>query len=707
MKKLYSSLLVLFLSLTCFAQTTWEGDDITTPNDWATDANWSTNSVPDSTNDVIIPNVANDPIFNAGILDGILYEYVRNISIEENAALSLTATVSSGSYLIIYENLELFNATCLSIGNYCHVALRGDTNTIITSADSIAITGTLNTTFDVEKYSNDDTVYVNCDFFLAGNFTIGSNSVVLVSSGNTLTIEGTLANDGVLIIESGAQLITGGNVTNDGTIHIKDDASYIQTNTASAGGTGDFRISRHLPDGQQGTPASYYTYWGSPVEDGSIGMSGGQMITATRTTIYNDGEDDNKDFVADNYNAMVVGKGYGSYGVTSSSDDGVVGGTFVGTPNNGNISYDLKAESFDGDADDYHYNFVANPYPSAILASEFISQNTDVGENGENIYGTIYVFSQAGAKGSRTDLDGEADYIAINLTGATPQPTGITSGTDTNINGTIDDFHIASCQGFMVIAQQSDNVLEFFSNDMRVSSNNSNFKSGNRPDPILYRFWIELDDEEYVKSTLLGFSHEATIGEDILYDAPNYYLNQYVDVWTESKGNQYEIQCLPPVEEVTEFIPLGVKSSKSGIHHLTLSNLMGWPDNQAVYLFDQKQGIYHDLKNGTYDFYIDEDEKDRPISNRFYLTFIGTGTVGVNDIAANSSIQIVPSNNQIHISSSQSDIAHIEVMDTMGKVLLSQNGNGNKMTINKNFGTQNCIIKVALENGEFKTQLFK
>ena len=31
-------------------------------NDWNTAANWSTNSVPTSSDDVIIPNVTNDPI---------------------------------------------------------------------------------------------------------------------------------------------------------------------------------------------------------------------------------------------------------------------------------------------------------------------------------------------------------------------------------------------------------------------------------------------------------------------------------------------------------------------------------------------------------------------------------------------------------------------------------------------------------------------
>ena len=440
-------------------------------------------------------------------------------------------------------------------------------------------------------------------------------------------------------------------------------------------------------------------------------MSGGQMITATRTTIYKDGEDDNNDFEAGNYNSMTAGKGYGSYGITSTSDDGIVGGTFVGTPNNGNISYTLTygtdENGIDADADDFHYNFVANPYPSAISAEGFIDHNANTNND---IFGTIYIFSQSGAKASRQNLDGEADYIAVNLSGSTA-PTGVISGLDSTITTGVSDFHIASCQGFMVIARDpgasTNTVTDFFQNSMRISGDNDNFKSGLPSDPILYRFWIELDDETHAKSSLLAFSDEATTGEDILYDAPNYYLNQYVDVWTESKGKQYEIQCLPRVEEVTEFIPLGVKSSKSGIHHLTLSNLTGWPANQAVYLFDQKQGLYHDLKNGTYDFYLDEDEKDRPISNRFYLTFIGTGTVGVNDIEDNTSIQIVPSNNQIHISSSQSDIEKIEVIDTMGRVLLSQNGNGNNMTIEKKFGNQNCIVKVALANGEFKTQLFK
>ena len=46
--------LMLIAVKTTFSQTTWNGSSST---DWNTAANWSTNSVPTSSDDVIIPNV--------------------------------------------------------------------------------------------------------------------------------------------------------------------------------------------------------------------------------------------------------------------------------------------------------------------------------------------------------------------------------------------------------------------------------------------------------------------------------------------------------------------------------------------------------------------------------------------------------------------------------------------------------------------------
>ena len=62
---------------------------------WSTAANWSENKIPTSTDDIIIPSVANDPII--GPTTGA---EVHNITIESDANL----TVSGGGALIVHGN---------------------------------------------------------------------------------------------------------------------------------------------------------------------------------------------------------------------------------------------------------------------------------------------------------------------------------------------------------------------------------------------------------------------------------------------------------------------------------------------------------------------------------------------------------------------------------------------------------------------------
>jgi hypothetical protein len=92
MKKNYFFRALLIVSI-CFginvnAQITWTGS---TNSDWTEESNWSTGSVPDNvTDDVVIPNVTNDPIINSA-----------NITIFGNLTLQTGATlaISNGGSL--------------------------------------------------------------------------------------------------------------------------------------------------------------------------------------------------------------------------------------------------------------------------------------------------------------------------------------------------------------------------------------------------------------------------------------------------------------------------------------------------------------------------------------------------------------------------------------------------------------------------------
>ena len=100
--------LILIALKTSYSQTaTWDGSSST---DWNTAANWSTNSVPTSSNDVIIPDVTNDPIITSSS------DVCQNLTIQSggvltsnNGSYKLTTasiTVNDGGSLLISEEIE-------------------------------------------------------------------------------------------------------------------------------------------------------------------------------------------------------------------------------------------------------------------------------------------------------------------------------------------------------------------------------------------------------------------------------------------------------------------------------------------------------------------------------------------------------------------------------------------------------------------------
>ena len=481
---------------------------------------------------------------------------------------------------------------------------------------------------------------------------VTNNGRVRIIGGSGFKSDLPVTNNGEWIIEENAAVtVVGTSFTNSGTVTVEDAGSFIQTTSSTLSNSGTFYVTRSQPTGQG---SNIFNYWSTPVVSATIGDGGD--VDGSRHYYYTQGEDDNADFIRfyDSRN-MTVGEGYAVLGEASA--------TFSGTVNNGDISYDLEESSQDGDADDFAFNLIGNPYPSAISAYSFIQENA---VDNDYIYGTIKVFSQSQSDPSQ--LDRQADYIAINILGATdPEPV---TGGDTEVYS-FDDFQIASGQGFFVVAEGTGDDQVNFTNAMRGGLNNT-FKADFHPEDVLYRFWIRMEDGRYYKNTLLGFIEGASIGDDRLFDAPNDHGAQ-MDIWTEIKGRQYEIQGLPPVEKVTTFIPVGMNVTHTGLHSLRILRADQWPEQQPVFLYDKMLGVFHDLRNEDYSFYPRE---TGVLRNRFYLTFLGGGSddggvtgLGDRNGGDNDPVIVTVRDGQIVLNPQGRHLGHVEWVDRSGRIL--------------------------------------
>src|SRR5690606_14876715 len=120
------------------------------------------------------------------------------------------------------------------------------------------------------------------------------------------------------------------------------------------------------------------------------------------------------------------------------------------------------------------YNLLANPYPSALDAGEFLRNNPNLG--GAIYLWTANLFNQAG---------GTADYAVWNLAGSVAT---MPAGTTQAPTG-----YIASGQSFMVKSLTAEGTA-VFNNCMRVTGNNDNFYRMDNDQKN--RYWLNLTNNQ-------------------------------------------------------------------------------------------------------------------------------------------------------------------------------------------------------------------
>jgi hypothetical protein len=505
---------------------------------------------------------------------------------------------------------------------------------------------------------------------------------------NILTIEagGTLS----LLADQTLRLTTTSLFSHNGVLNVPTDASLIIANGKTVSGTGLTNITR----AQSATPsASVFNHWSSPVSSASIGS--GEEVDGVSNYRYDNGEDDNADFQKLYApQSMPVGKGYSALGNLSS--------TFVANGpseiNFGDITY-TASEQEDGDSDDENYYLVGNPYASGLSVYDFLLANTHATVGLGNVKGTIYLFSQVNTFGnySRT-----ADNIAVNMTGISdlgPAATGNSTVTSSN------DYTIASGQGFFVIdASPITTGIEIdFSESMQNGINNDFKSSRKASEKIKSRYWLTINNQTNYNSTLVAFISDATLGFDNFYDAPKVPSDVALDIWSYIKNDRYEIQGLPENILATQRIPLGVTVPSIGLFDINIAATDG-VDDEPIILLDVKEGVYHDLKNGVYQF--SSDAKGQ-ILNRFYLLVQGEGQpVSIDDLNADAK-----NNNCVDNLSAKSlrqafveqELKRVEVYTLTGQIQFGWN-TGGFSTLEFEQIDRASIFKIQMKNGKVCTQ---
>ncbi|PJB16640.1 MAG: hypothetical protein CO117_14610, partial [Flavobacteriaceae bacterium CG_4_9_14_3_um_filter_33_16] len=395
-----------------------------------------------------------------------------------------------------------------------------------------------------------DNAIIATDYNTGADGSISACSLT-VDLGVTLSI-GDIDNGAL----SNTYVVVQNNVIVNGTILMNSKANFVQLNDgATVTGIGTCRVEKNTAP----MNAWYeYTYWSSPVFEPQIDVAltdsepsrrykfnGENYLDAYAesnnnndgTTLGQDGIDDNKDDWqwVNGTTVMKPGVGYAAtltefaYSIAPGLSNKTFKSTFIGLFNNGIIPVPVYRN--DSELNDENWNFIGNPYPSAIDADLFLTANTNIAKDivsPKSLNGAIFLWSQ-NTDPSPTENGNEvlnfstSDYAIINGIGQA-------AGGD----GLLPSRKIPSGQGFFVSVTNSGGTNiggdiwttdVIFNNSMRLTgaSDNSQFFKGvntkaKTSTAIIDKLWINLTSDNGVfNQTMIGYANGATNNDDGMY----------------------------------------------------------------------------------------------------------------------------------------------------------------------------------------------
>ncbi len=500
------------------------------------------------------------------------------------------------------------------------------------STNSIVINGNYNTTTN----GNLD----GC------TLSISAGNTLTVTAGNYININGDITVNGSLIVEhqgSVVQVNPNAVVTNNGTINV----NLTTPNLASR----DFMVmgSPMTAEMRNGVFNSAFLV----LNHTTANFVPNPAVAAAFPAAENFADDN-----YDNWNpytgAITPGQGYI---VRPQAGYGQPGGVFtmtyaLGTLNNGNIPFNVVFNTSKNDSP----NVLANPYPSAIFADDFINANTMIDE----VYFWEHLTPPSPAMPGAGAMNFSMEDISMyNLLGGTPAASD--PGISTTPNG-----YIATGQGFGIKATAAGTAT--FTNAMRRTTGNNTLRNPVNKD----RIWLSVQNNAYQmqNTTLVGFTDVSTQGFDNGYDSKR--LATVVSLYSHLEDGSMElgIQAREAFNEDIQ-VPMGFSTliDETTEYKISIADIQGANiEGATVYLIDTLLGTTTNLQQDSYTF----TSGKATYNNRFILVFKNP-TLGNQDLVSkNIRVFPNPTSGLLTIQSPNTPITGITITDLRGRNVQNQ-----------------------------------
>jgi hypothetical protein len=443
-----------------------------------------------------------------------------------------------------------------------------------------------------------------------------------------------------------------------------------------------------------------YTYWSSPVKTSvleSVFNASPQnsfyiFNTQNYSDLNNDSLDDDENAWQRASGQMTAGIGYTAMAPNTNPFVDTQSVIFTGEVNNGIVNVPVYVSADTNNSTD-DFNLIGNPYPSAIDADLFLNHPS----NANAIEGTIYLWTHNTS--ANANIYSSDDYATFTVG---------TGGISAVSQGETPTGKIASGQGFFVDAIQNETLI--FSNEMRTDTGNTNFfkqknsKGQNQKNET--KIWLNLyNDNGAFNQILIGFLEEATEAIEQKFDGLRFDGNSFVSFYSIAENKKLAIQGTKEWQE-DMVIPLGFscKIKEKITLKISIDHIEGELAEKEVYLYDNLLNITHNLKTEDYAF---ETEFEGNFDDRFTLKFNQQVLNTENTVTSIDTLLIKNEAEYLSVATSEnSTISTIKLHDILGRTIMSNSVNDNKLQISKNIFHQKgvYILYVQLEDSRVMIQ---
>ncbi len=364
--------------------------------------------------------------------------------------------------------------------------------------------------------------------------------------------------------------------------------------------------------------------------------------------------------------------------------------TFAGTPNDGDIAFNITAKTS---------SLLGNPYPSALDSKKFLEDNPNIHE--------IFFFDREKSLNithSSYSVEYPGSFYALRNRSAGVSSSKLASSNAKKIY-TSPGRYIPVGQGFIISSEVDQSVV--FKNSQRVFAQkqkaNTLFIAEEQSEHSIMKFGFEFEyyNNNFHQQAAISFIKGKTFADELGYDTTFYLPSNNLHFKFPESQNNLIIATIQEVTEGLEF-PLSLEINESQTIKLMVDELFNI--NHSFVLMDKVTGIEYDIKNQTVSLSLTAGT----YTNRFFIQFRRPN----QELNSNNDVIIYSKNKEVIVKPfNNTSIQSYTVHNVLGQKLISSSAptrliNETLIRIpTTNFASGIVFVNVQTDKGVFKKKL--